>query len=433
MRKRSVLSVPSVASPPLKPSPRRADIPPVSTRRARVVTADQWGKPERNESGHPVCRWCRAPVTPPRRTFCGDACVHEWKIRSSPWYVRQQVKKRDKGTCRLCGFNVVKAHREWTRSKPPGSDRAARRAWRARGRGGRPITSSRSRTAAANAAWRITACCAACHVSITLAWRAQRHAGRDGRSAGGLSQRVRCRAGSPPGLPPLSSPNPRGSRRYQPSRRQSRLSQRLEGFKKHAYTSVRLDGRNGGRARIGAIPPPERVAATPIPETATAIRIDGQLNDAAWQTGAGDHRIPSARSERRRARHLRDRSARRLRRDLPLHRRPRLRPRAARIVGHPTRRDEASPSDWIRVLIDSFHDRRTRVRVRGQSGRRQAGHATGSTTATTTRAGTRCGTSAVARRARLARRVPHSVLAAAVPPVRDRRRSGWPSCGRSAG
>src|SRR5512138_428087 len=30
-----------------------------------------------------------------------------------------------------------------------------------------------------------------------------------------------------------------------------------------------------------------------------------------------------------------------------------------RIVSYLTRRDEESPSDWIRVLIDSYHDRRT--------------------------------------------------------------------------
>src|SRR5205823_5275034 len=30
-----------------------------------------------------------------------------------------------------------------------------------------------------------------------------------------------------------------------------------------------------------------------------------------------------------------------------------------KIVGHLTRRDGPSPSDWIRVLIDSYHDRRT--------------------------------------------------------------------------
>src|SRR5215208_5051341 len=105
-----------------------ADSPPVSTRRQRVVTADQWGKPERDAAGAAICRWCRGPVAPPRRTFCGDACVHEWKIRSSPWYVRREVKKRDKGICRLCGLNVIQAHREWSREKPPASNRTARRA-----------------------------------------------------------------------------------------------------------------------------------------------------------------------------------------------------------------------------------------------------------------------------------------------------------------
>ena len=33
----------------------------------------------------------------------------------------------------------------------------------------------------------------------------------------------------------------------------------------------------------GAAPPPSRVAATPIP-VATAVRVDGDLNDAVWQT-----------------------------------------------------------------------------------------------------------------------------------------------------
>src|SRR5262245_6695569 len=32
---------------------------------------------------------------------------------------------------------------------------------------------------------------------------------------------------------------------------------------------------------------------------------------------------------------------------------------AGRIVSYLTRRDDDSPSDWIRVLIDSYHDRRT--------------------------------------------------------------------------
>ena len=147
----------------------------VSTKRARVVTADQWGVPERNEAGEPVCRWCKGPVVRPRRTFCSDPCVHEWKIRSSPWYVRREVKKRDKGICRLCEFNVVKAHREWTRSKPPASDRAARKVWRA----ARPRWEADHIVPVADGGgecglenYRLL--CRPCHVRVTLAWRAQR-------------------------------------------------------------------------------------------------------------------------------------------------------------------------------------------------------------------------------------------------------------------
>jgi 5-methylcytosine-specific restriction endonuclease McrA len=153
----------------------------VSTRRQHVVTADQWGVPERDVEGKPICRWCRGPVKPPRRTFCGEACVHEWKIRSSPWYVRREVKKRDKGTCRLCGLNVVKAHREWTRSKPPVTDRAARRAWRAE----RPRWEADHIVPVADGGgecgldnYRLL--CRPCHVKVTLAWRAQRVAVAEG-------------------------------------------------------------------------------------------------------------------------------------------------------------------------------------------------------------------------------------------------------------
>ena len=157
-----------------------ADTRPVSICRARVVTADQWGKPDLNDAGEPVCRWCRGSVKPPRRTFCGDACVHEWKIRSSPWYVRQQIKKRDKGICQLCGFNVVKAHREWTRSKPPAGDRAVRRAWRA----ARPRWEADHIVPVADGGgecglenYRLL--CRPCHVSVTLSWRAARSRAQD--------------------------------------------------------------------------------------------------------------------------------------------------------------------------------------------------------------------------------------------------------------
>ena len=170
----------------------------MSTSRARVVTADQWGKPDRNDAGESICRWCRGPVKPPRRTFCGDSCVHEWKIRSSPWYVRQQIKKRDKGTCQLCGCNVVKAHREWTRSKPPAGDRAARRAWRAlRPRWEAdhivPVADGGGECGLEN--YRLL--CRPCHVSVTLTWRAFRAQGAGLRAqVGSVATAVGTKQGS---------------------------------------------------------------------------------------------------------------------------------------------------------------------------------------------------------------------------------------------
>ncbi|MCC7008820.1 MAG: HNH endonuclease [Acidobacteria bacterium] len=147
----------------------------MSTVRRRGVTADDWGKPRRNAAGDPICRWCGGPVLKPRRTFCGDACVHEWKIRSSPWYVRQQLKKRDKGVCRICGFNVMKAHREWSKAKPPAGDRAARRAWRrSRPRWEAdhivPVADGGGECGLDN--YRLL--CRSCHVSVTLRWRVAR-------------------------------------------------------------------------------------------------------------------------------------------------------------------------------------------------------------------------------------------------------------------
>jgi 5-methylcytosine-specific restriction protein A len=147
----------------------------MSTLRRRAVSADEWGKPIRNDAGDPVCRWCRGPVVKPRRTFCSDGCVHEWKVRSSPWYVRQQLKKRDKGVCQRCGVNVMKAHREWSRAKPPAADRAARREWRrSRPRWEAdhivPVADGGGECGLEN--YRVL--CRACHVTVTLEWRSGR-------------------------------------------------------------------------------------------------------------------------------------------------------------------------------------------------------------------------------------------------------------------
>lgn len=56
-----------------------------------------------------MCRWCKSPVSGRRRTFCSDACVHEWRLRSSSSYLRECVFERDGGVCAICGINT---HRE---------------------------------------------------------------------------------------------------------------------------------------------------------------------------------------------------------------------------------------------------------------------------------------------------------------------------------
>jgi hypothetical protein len=53
-----------------------------------------------------LCRWCGAAVGKGRFTFCSPACVHEWKLRTDPGYLREQVFARDRGVCALCGVDT---------------------------------------------------------------------------------------------------------------------------------------------------------------------------------------------------------------------------------------------------------------------------------------------------------------------------------------
>ena len=52
-----------------------------------------------------------------RFTFCSDFCVHEWRLRSQPVYLRQQIFKRDKGVCAHCGLNALKEHARLRRAR----------------------------------------------------------------------------------------------------------------------------------------------------------------------------------------------------------------------------------------------------------------------------------------------------------------------------
>jgi 5-methylcytosine-specific restriction endonuclease McrA len=58
-------------------------------------------------SGRNLCRWCSLEVPKGRLTFCSDYCVHEWRLRSDPGYLRECVFERDRGVCAVCGIDTL--------------------------------------------------------------------------------------------------------------------------------------------------------------------------------------------------------------------------------------------------------------------------------------------------------------------------------------
>ena len=114
------------------------------------------------------------------------------------------------------------------------------------------------------------------------------------------------------------------------------------------------DNPPGPRIGLGA-----RSVAAVLAEEATAIQLDGELTDGAWaaapvidgfvQRDPNEGKPPSFRTE---ARIVYDRLA------LYVWVRA-FDPEPGKIVGLLTRRDTDSPSDWVGVILDSFHDRRT--------------------------------------------------------------------------
>ncbi len=61
----------------------------------------------RGPNGRGLCRWCALEVPRRRFTFCSDFCVREWKLRTQPAYLREQVLLRDNGICANCGVDTV--------------------------------------------------------------------------------------------------------------------------------------------------------------------------------------------------------------------------------------------------------------------------------------------------------------------------------------
>jgi Domain of unknown function (DUF5916)/Carbohydrate family 9 binding domain-like len=109
---------------------------------------------------------------------------------------------------------------------------------------------------------------------------------------------------------------------------------------------------------VGNFPLPARVSVA-APASAEAIRVDGEFSEAAWQqapvvTGflqrePSDGAPATYETEARIAYDATSLYIAITAAD----------PEPGKIVGHRTRRDERSPSDWVRVMIDSFHDKRS--------------------------------------------------------------------------
>lgn len=71
----------------------------------------------RGPNGRGLCRWCSLEVPRGRFTFCSGYCVHEWKLRSQPGYLRDQVFLRDRGICALCSTDTLAALRRLRSSR----------------------------------------------------------------------------------------------------------------------------------------------------------------------------------------------------------------------------------------------------------------------------------------------------------------------------
>ena len=59
-----------------------------------------------------LCRWCGGEVRKGRFTFCSAACVHQWKLRTDPGYLRDEVFARDRGVCARCGLDTEALRRD---------------------------------------------------------------------------------------------------------------------------------------------------------------------------------------------------------------------------------------------------------------------------------------------------------------------------------
>ena len=69
-------------------------------------------------NGLPCCRYCGEECPPPKRTFCSEQCVHEWKIRTNPGYVRRCLFAKERGVCRKCKLDTEAARKHAIKLPP---------------------------------------------------------------------------------------------------------------------------------------------------------------------------------------------------------------------------------------------------------------------------------------------------------------------------
>ena len=82
-----------------------------TTRAMRGGWVDRKAVP-RGPNNRGLCRWCSLEVPRGRFTLCSAFCVHEWKLRTQPAYLREQVFHRDRGICAACGTDTVASARK---------------------------------------------------------------------------------------------------------------------------------------------------------------------------------------------------------------------------------------------------------------------------------------------------------------------------------
>ncbi len=110
---------------PMASDPNRSAHPPrpLTPRTLAESGRARAAESERGVHGRPLCRWCRLEILASRRrTFCSEYCVHQWRLRSDPGYLRDQVFARDHGVCALCSTNTTQAYAALKRSR--GQNRA---------------------------------------------------------------------------------------------------------------------------------------------------------------------------------------------------------------------------------------------------------------------------------------------------------------------